>query len=377
MRLIKLSVLFIVTTALCFGQPETLSPISSGYVPGEPSELRGAFLWDQISTALPGVIDTFVSQEGNASEASLTARGADDFIVPGGIGGWDVTTVRAVGTVFLCTPGPCSIPSFNVDFYANNAGSPANSPMFSYTGLSYTTSPFGSLTIYDINIPSTFFPPGSYWVSVQARNDFCPVGDPMCTMSANGIFGWAEAGQGPGFTTPFMGTNPSHWINPVGGWGQGCTSWGRRDADCGLGTTAPAVPPVSPDNAFALGGSEVTCVVNSITIDGPNSVTVYGSPGCVVDVYFSANCGYGTIDPMDPNVTYVGTVTIGVGGFVTLSTAVENDVCYYVTFPGGGPVLAVSFRSVPTLSQWMVVMFALLLCGAAIMTAQRRKKSLI
>lgn len=368
--------LFLLASAFGFSQSvaETMLPVSGGHTPGDPAALRGVFLYDQVTTSLPGVIDTFVSQEGAPSEISLHAKGADDFTVPTGIGGWQVSSVRAIGTIFYCIPGPCSVATFNVEFYASSGNAPATSPMFSYTGLAYTTTPFGSLTIFDIAVPSTFLPPGTYWVSIQARNDFCPAGDPTCSFSANGIWGWAEAGNPPGYTTPFGGTNPGHWINPAGGWGTGCTSWGRRELDCNLGGVPPAGPPVAPDYAFALAGTEVTCVITSIYISSPNSVTVTGTPGCVVDIYFSANCGYSTINPADPNVTYVGTVTIGAGGSVTLTTAIPNDVCFYVTFPGGGPVLAVSMRFVPTLSQWMIALMAIALCGMGLILLRRRNR---
>jgi len=338
---------------------------------------RGGLLYDQRDG---GFGDSIASQEfGVATDplvANLTCRGADDFTVPGGIGGWAIDAVFVDGNFFSFPVVPPTPDNFNIFIYADAGGAPGSlvaSPVVPYGTV--TVTPMAGFDAFEIPLPSAvFLPPGTYWIAVQADLDFCA--DPACS-AVNGQWGWREAGAVGTPTAPYGGSSPSVWQNPGGGWASigaatgACASFGQRLATCGVGND-PMVfnMPFGPDFAFGVDGQEILCSITGIDVQ-PGRILVFGTPGCEVDIYYSANCDLTLVDP-GVNATYVGTVILDATGVGTLTTTIVNDVCYHVTFVGGGPVLVSSIRSVPTLGQWTFALFALALLATGVVFMRRR-----
>ncbi len=83
--------------------------------------------------------------------------------------------------------------------------------------------------------------PGTYWVSVQARQDFNPAGQ----------WFWQNRTVQSG--------NASAWQNPGGGFGSPCTSWGVKT------TCLPGQ--VGPDQVFRLNGTIVPVELQGFTVE--------------------------------------------------------------------------------------------------------------
>ena len=104
--------------------------------------------------------------------------------------------------------GPAS--SFNVYFYTNRAGHLPGTPVAAFLNRPYTGTP------PDFEIrwsPVSIFPSsGTYWVSVQAVQDFNP----------NGQWFWHNR--------TVQSNAGAVWQNPGDGYGTGCTTWNRKNA---------------------------------------------------------------------------------------------------------------------------------------------------
>ncbi|HTG18107.1 MAG TPA: proprotein convertase P-domain-containing protein, partial [Blastocatellia bacterium] len=160
-----------------------------------------ALLYDQTNNAAPtpgGV----TSQNFEAVNNAFDSECADDFVVPVGEI-WTINQVFVVGEYSIAGPAA----SANVVFYADSSTLPgavaataANSPV--------TTDVGGDFTI-TLSAPAVLTS-GTYWVSVQANLNFTPTGqwfwDNRSTISNSG----------------------AAWRNPGGGFGVGCTSFGRK-----------------------------------------------------------------------------------------------------------------------------------------------------
>jgi hypothetical protein len=152
------------------------------------------------------------------SDPTITALGADDFVVPAG--GWTISQV----VVFWYLTDAAS--TFNVTFYADAGGLPG-AQVATRTGLAYTQ-PGGPVTFDSANLALTFapvvLPAGSYWLAVQGVN-------------ATALNFWAvrtvQSGNGAVF-------------EEAGGFGTGCTTFTNREACLGSG---------GPDNMFELRGT--------------------------------------------------------------------------------------------------------------------------
>jgi hypothetical protein len=212
------------------GQRQTLVPkptlsngvADSGAAGDKPAPATPlSILYDQYNNAATDVVVN--SQEWEAPFfTSYTDELADDFVVPGGQS-WSVETIDADG-LYFSGPGPAQ--NLNVRFYTDSAGLPG-ALVASRIGMSYVQAG----TTFTITLsPAVSLTPGIYWVSVQARQDFTP----------NGEWGWTgrtvQSNQG------------GAWQNPEGGWGVGCTSWGRK-------TTCLPVTQTGPDQLFRLLGT--------------------------------------------------------------------------------------------------------------------------
>ncbi len=145
---------------------------------------------------------------------------ADDFVVPTGQT-WNVQSVDADGS-YLIPDGPAA--SFNVIFYADNAGLPGAQV---YSAMNQPFSVVGST--FTVNLPTmAILTEGTYWVEIQANMTFVP----------NGVWLWTDR--------TVQSNQGAAWQNPGGGFGI-CLTWAPR-------TTCIPVPG-APDQVFRLNGT--------------------------------------------------------------------------------------------------------------------------
>ncbi|HQW81152.1 MAG: hypothetical protein IPF83_08710 [Rhodanobacteraceae bacterium] len=179
----------------------------------------GISIYDQTDS--PGA-SSVTSQNFEAANDAADDAAADDFQIPAGPG-WTITALYVPGVYFGSGTGPAD--SVDVNFYADNAGLPG-----ALECTSAAVVPTDSAGTFTIDLPvACVLPAGTHWVSVIANMDF----------SVGGQWGWSERA-----VQSFSG---SAWQNPGDFFATGCTSWGSRVGDCGVGT--------DPDLLFALGGA--------------------------------------------------------------------------------------------------------------------------
>ena len=122
--------------------------------------------------------------------------------------------------------GPAS--SFNVYFYSNGADNLPGMLVATFLNLAYTGTP-PDFTI-TLPYPLVLINGETYWVSVQARQDFNP----------NGQWFWHNR--------TVQSNAGAAWENPGDGYGTGCVTWNRKKV-CMLDQ-------VSPDQVFQILGFE-------------------------------------------------------------------------------------------------------------------------
>ena len=151
---------------------------------------------------------------------TFSADLADDFVVPAGQT-WNVQSIAADGVYFPFS-GPAN--SFNVFFYANNAGLPGTQI---YSAMNQPFSVVGST--FTVNLPSmAVLTAGTYWVEIQANMTFNP----------NGAWVWRDR--------TVQSNQGAAWRNPGGGFGV-CPTWTRKT------TCIPFAG--GPDQVFRLNGT--------------------------------------------------------------------------------------------------------------------------
>src|SRR5437764_473064 len=144
---------------------------------------------------------------------------ADDFVIPTGET-WNVQSIDADGVVL----GPGPVASFNVFFYADNAGLPGTQV---YSAMNQPFSVVGST--FTVNLPSeAVLTAGTYWVEIQANMMFIP----------NGAWAWTDR--------TVQSNEGAAWQNPGGGFGF-CPTWARKT------TCLPFTS--GPDQVFRLNGT--------------------------------------------------------------------------------------------------------------------------
>jgi hypothetical protein len=174
-------------------------------------------LYDQYDNGGGG---NSTSQDFEAALDAYDSFGADDFVVPSG----EIWTIDEVDVQGTYTGGPAE--SFHVFFYSDSAGLPGTNV---YTGLAQSYSDGGTGTDFVITLsPAAVLTEGTYWVSVQARQDFGTAGQ----------WFWNDRSVQSG--------NAAAWQNPGGGFGTTCSTWGVRTTCLGFG---------APDNMFRLAGT--------------------------------------------------------------------------------------------------------------------------
>ena len=169
---------------------------------------NGGVLWDQYNNRATEQPVGISSQDFEPALNTLDDQAADDFVLatpPFGINIF-ITAVRVMGE-YSQGGGPAS--SFNVYIYANAAGHLPGTLIAAFLNRPYSGTP----PDFTIDLPNPFLvSPGTYWVSVQARQDFKP----------SGQWFWHNR---------TVQTNAGAvWQNPADGYGTGCTSWNRKNA---------------------------------------------------------------------------------------------------------------------------------------------------
>ena len=213
-----------------------------------PAIPAGDILYDQMDNPAPtpgGV----TSQDFETANDPFDTFAADDFVVPGGET-WSITGVDVAGE-YGNGPGPAA--SFNVFFYADSATLPGT---LVATRLANPYSN-GANAVITLTSP-VILTPGTYWVSVQARQDFTP------------------AGQWFWDNRSVISNSGAAWQNPGGGFAVGCLTWGRK--------TTCLTTQNGPDQLFRLHGAICNPVsfTNSTTITIPSSGTATPYPSDIV-----------------------------------------------------------------------------------------------
>src|SRR6266550_3503174 len=207
-------------------------------------------LYDQYDNATTNPPVDITSQDFETSFDQYDDQTADDFVVPSGQT-WNVSEVDVMGE--LTGSGP--VASFNVYFYQDSGGLPgtlvASAPLSSYTG----GPPDFVITLTS---PVTLTE-GTYWVSVQAREDF------TC------------CGQWYWHNRDVQSNQGAAWQNPGNGFGTGCTTWVRKTACSALGQLAP--DQVYRLNGTIGGGTPTPTPTGSPTPTPTATPTPTGTPG--------------------------------------------------------------------------------------------------
>src|SRR6476620_7765660 len=165
------------------------------------------------------------SQKFEPAMATFNDQAADDFVVnvpPPPIFLY-IDGVRVMGE-YSAGGGPAS--SFNVYFYTNGAGNLPGNLIASFLNQPYSGTP-PDFTIRWTPF-SIFSSSGTYWVSVQAVQDFNP----------NGRWFWHDR--------TVQSNAGAVWQNPGNGYGTGCITWNRKN------TCMP--DQVWPDQVFQILG---------------------------------------------------------------------------------------------------------------------------
>ncbi|MGI8589031.1 MAG: S-layer homology domain-containing protein [Chloroflexia bacterium] len=198
------------------------------------------------------------SQQFEPAYSTYNDRAADDFAVPSGQT-WTVTGVDVSGSYYN-GPGPAD--SVNVSFY-NNGRTVPGTPVFTQTNIVYSPGPNPGDFVITLSPPAVLRL-GTYWVSVQANQQFNP----------NGQWYWRDR-----YT---LSQSAAAWSNPDAGFRHGCSNWGPRSV-CNISGMAP-------DQVFRLNG----------LINATPSPTATGTPPTAT----------ATRTPVTPTATFTGTQTL-------------------------------------------------------------------
>jgi hypothetical protein len=174
-------------------------------------------LYDQYDNATGAA---YTSQDFETAFDAYDNQAADDFVVPTGET-WNIDQVDVQGQ--YSTGGPAA--AFHVFIYSDAGGLPGTNV---YTALDQAYSDGGTGTDFVITLSSpATLTEGTYWVSVQSRQDFGTAGQ----------WFWNDRSVQSG--------NPAAWQNPGGGFGTPCTTWGVRGTCIGG----------APDHVYRLSGT--------------------------------------------------------------------------------------------------------------------------
>ena len=173
-----------------------------------PEFPTGFILWDQYNNPATEPPVNIGSQEFEPAMGTFTDQAGDDFVLPTppfGINTF-ITRVRVMGEY---SPGGGPASSFNVYIYANAAGHLPGALIAAFLNRPYSGTP----PDFTIDLPNPLLlSPGTYWLSVQARQDFKP------------------SGQWFWHNRTVQSNAGAVWENPGDGYGTGCTNWTRKNA---------------------------------------------------------------------------------------------------------------------------------------------------
>jgi hypothetical protein len=222
-KLIALSMMALATVTITFGQAKMSTHSDRAAQAVNFAADAPTLLYSQMNAGT----GTAIASQIFPDFGNCTMQGADDFTVPGG--GWTIVRVEVIGT-YSFHPGPAN--SFDVFFYADNAGAPG-AQVYHGAGLAYGVN--GSIFGVDLTTPAALAP-GNYWVSVT----------PTMSFSVGGQWYWQS------HVSPLIG-NEFHWQDPCN-LASSFTSWTTASvAFPGYGIT---------DLCFALYGTSATVPVS-------------------------------------------------------------------------------------------------------------------
>ena len=300
-------------------------PVNSNPHNGAIAIPRGPnVLYDQTSN--PGG-NGFPAQNFEAAFDAYDNMAADDFTIPAGES-WDIDEFYFVGT--LSTGGPVS--TADISIYTDAAGAPG-SVILTHAGVVVTYDG----TALTATIPTTNLGAGTYWVALAVNLDF----------GCCGQFFWSNR------TAPTNGD--SHWINPLDGFGSGCTTWTPTPI-CGVGGGLS-------DALFQVRGSVVACQITDFRFDGIDQIHITGN--CIAGIGLYANTPGGIVTIQ---------ASVSVSGTIWLTVPFFADSYYYLSDDGGATVFD-GWRSrvtVPTLGEWGMIAFLGLLTISALYFMRKR-----
>jgi hypothetical protein len=191
-------------------------------VPAAPAII----LYDQMDnpapTPTPPAHGGVTSQDYEPKFDNYDSFAADDFVIPADQV-WIITEVDVIGE---SSEPPAPPDSFHVFFYADSGTLPGT------LVASRLANPYSGFFTFLITLTSpVMLAGGTYWVSVQAREDF----------SSSGEWFWDNR--------LVVSNSGAAWQNPGGGFGAGCPTWGRKT------TCLPTQN--GPDQLFRLLGKRI------------------------------------------------------------------------------------------------------------------------
>jgi hypothetical protein len=197
-----------------------------------PIRATQVVLYDQYNN--PQNFDS-TSQDFEAAFNAYDSFDADDFVIPGGQT-WSIEGVDVDGE--YSAAGPAA--SFNVFFHANAGTLPAPAATCTRLANPFVNGPSAGDAVITLTTPCVLGP-GTWWVSVQARQDF------------------GTAGQWFFQNRSVQSGNPAAWQNPGGGFGVGCLTWGVRTV-CLAGN-------LGPDQVYRLNGQIVPVDLQDFNVE--------------------------------------------------------------------------------------------------------------
>src|SRR6266480_8034074 len=274
-------------------------------------------LYDQMDHPAPTPSGVNSQDFGPSSLHVFDDFTADDFVVPGGQT-WNVTEVDVAGEY---SNGAAA--SFNVFFYTDSATLPGT------LVATRLANPYSNEAnaIITLTTPVTLTE-GTYWVSVQARQDL-------------GQWFWD--------TRLIISNSGAAWQNPGGGLGVGCLTWDRTTTCVGAGY---------PDQLFRLLGTldvatpspTPTCTPGAkiYNIGGFDAV---GQPTNTTRIYDIATNTWSTSAPMPAALSEMATAYFNgkiyvAGGYDGTSVPVNTLYIYDIasnSWTTGAPMLAGQF----------------------------------
>lgn len=126
---------------------------------------------------------------------------------------------------------------------------------------------------------------------------------------------------------------------------------------------------------------EVNCDATILSVGAPGTVgtvLIEGISGVSYDIYYADSCSNGPGQNLPGDAVFAGQITLAGSGIVTgmgpAGHTIQPDTCYYVTCDGSPIILdRIAFRTVPTLGEWGLILFSLLLVGTGIVLMRRRR----